>query len=28
MLNVSVNMNFVSLFMLNGVSHELLGWNE
>jgi len=28
MLNVSVNMNFVSLFMLNGVSYELLGWNE
>jgi len=28
MLNVSVNMNFVSLFMLNGVSHGLLGWNE
>jgi len=28
MLNVSINMNFVSMFMLNGVSHELLGWNE
>jgi len=25
MLNVSVNMKFVSVFMLNGVGHELLG---
>jgi len=25
MFNVSVNMNFVSLFMFNGMSHELLG---
>jgi len=28
MLNVSVNMKFVSLLMLNGVSHGLFGWND
>jgi len=28
MLNVSVNMKFVSLFMLNEVSHGLFEWNE
>jgi len=28
MLNVSVNMKFVSLLMLNEVSNRLFGWNE
>jgi len=28
MLNVLVNMKFVSLFMLNRVSHGLFGWND
>jgi len=28
MLNVSVNMKFVSLLMLNEVIHRLFGWNE
>jgi len=28
MLNVAINMKFVSLFMLHGVSYGLLGGNE
>jgi len=28
MLNVSVKMNLLYIFMLNRVSHGLLGWNE